>query len=825
MNTPSAREDGEPIPVSAPADLPLEPLVEPPNLEIPPVTKQYLRSMLRYWAEGNRFFFTDGSAVVELSVLSDEIFRVRLAPEGQFLNDFSYAVLQQQPHTSHVSVVETADYVAVSTCMVRCQITKSDFRFSFYNENGVLINHDLLPLHWEENVAFGGYYVYATKQCQSGEGFFGLGDKPMELNRAGRRFRLWATDAYQYERYSDPLYKSIPFYIGLHAGMAYGIFFDNTFPTYFDFGHEDPHATSFWSEGGEMNYYFIYGPTMADVVRRYSWLTGTMPMPPLWALGYHQSRWSYYPAERVKEVVDTFRRKKIPCDVLHLDIDYMDGYRCFTWNHKLFPAPKKMIEELGHRGCKVVTIIDPGIKVDENYWVYQQGNQHNHFCRRSDDYFMEGHVWPGRCRFPDFTRKQVRQWWGGLFRELVDQGVTGIWCDMNEPAVFGMGTFPLDVRHDYDGFDCSHRKAHNVYGMQMARATYDGLRQLRPNKRPFVITRAGFAGTQRYACTWTGDNQATWDHLKLAAQMLQSLSLSGWSFAGSDIGGFTGSPDSELFLRWMQLGVFSPFMRVHSAGNTGQREPWVWGARMERMIKKTIELRYRLLPYIYSVFWEQSRYGLPVLRPLILLEPDNWESLRFDDCFCFGDKLLIAPVTERGVSVRPVYLPKGWWYQYCNLEFMEGGRIHEAYAPLDIVPIFVKAGSVIPEWVVRQYVGERNGHSPILSVYYGRERTESIFYEDHGDTFAYDQGVYAEKKFQVWGSDTVLVMEQQIDGLFEPPYDFYRLRIIGLPFAPAKVMLDSRVVRRIRKVPNKNILVLDIPKNFSRLEIRSEGSR
>ncbi|MCS6991504.1 MAG: DUF4968 domain-containing protein [Chitinophagales bacterium] len=796
-----------------------------PSLDVPPVTKQYLGAISNWRVEGNRLWLSDGRATVEMVVISDEVFRIRLAPHSQFLDDFSYAVTSLKGQLSHLDTHSDEQFLYLTTNALQCRIQLADGKMSFYDNDGYLINADRLPLHWEENVAYGGYYVYCSKQRRNDEIFLGLGDKPVSLNIAGKRLRLWNTDAYHYDQYTDPLYKSIPFYIGLHQGQAYGIFFDNSFQTFFDFGQEDPQTVSFWSEGGEMRYYFIYGPHPIDVIRRYAQITGTTPLPPIWALGFHQSRWSYYPEKRVRELAATFRQKKLPCDVIHLDIDYMDGFRCFTWNRRHFPNPKRLIADLAQQGFKTVLIVDPGIKVDEAYWVFKEGKEQNRFCRRGDDYFMEGHVWPGRCRFPDFTHPEVRRWWGGLFAGFIEQGVAGFWCDMNEPAVFGTGTFPLDVRHDYDGQGGSHRKGHNVYGMLMARATWEGVKKLRPDKRPFVITRAGYAGMQRYGCTWTGDNQATWAHLKLASLMLQRLSLSGVSFAGSDISGFVGNCEPELYVRWIQLGVFSPFMRVHSAGNSNQREPWTFGVKVERIVKKYMELRYRLLPYIYSVFWENSRYGFPVLRPLIVMEPHNPDTLKFEECFCFGDKLLIAPVVEPNAESRSVYLPKGLWYDYWCLQLYEGGRIHQVAAALDTLPLFVKAGTVLPEWPVMQYTGEKTVNPLPLNVFYAPYHVNSFLYEDHGDTFAYEQGVYCEKKFELQGSTFQLVLTQSMSGMFASPYDMYRIKLIGLPFVPGQVLADGRVVRGLKKVRSKNIYVVDVAKNFSRLEIHAhEGS-
>jgi alpha-glucosidase len=531
-----------------------------------------------------------------------------------------------------------------------------------------------------------------------------------------------------------------------------------------------------------------------DVVKRYQSLTGTHPMPPQWALGYHQCRWSYYPEKKVKEIAEGFRSRNIPCDAIYLDIDYMEGYRCFTWNKKHFPDPKTMIKELSSIGMKTVVMIDPGIKVDDNYWVFKEGKDNNYFCRRSDDYFMEGHVWPGRCQFPDFTNPKVREWWGGLYKELVDMGVAGVWNDMNEPAVFGSGTFPNDVRHHYDGHRGSHRKAHNIYGMQMVRSTYDGLKKLMRNRRPFTITRAGYSGMQRYGSVWTGDNIASWEHLIMGSIQCQRMSISGVPFCGTDIGGFSGEPDGELFTRWIQLGTFSPFMRAHSAGDTIEREPWSFGEPFESINRKFIELRYKLLPYMYSVFWEHHRYGFPILRPMIMLEQEQISNHYRQDEFTFGDKILICPVLEQGAVSRRVYLPKGAWYNYWSQEVLQGGSEHLISAPLDEMPIFVRAGSIIPEYPVMQYVGEKKIEEVILNVYYTDGEVNSFLYEDHGDTFAYEQDIYSEKKFNVKGDAGTLVIAQSVEGLYTPNYEIYSYNVIGLPFQVNSITIDDKEI-------------------------------
>ncbi|MES2386667.1 MAG: glycoside hydrolase family 31 protein [Bacteroidota bacterium] len=769
------------------------------------VAKQFLGEIRSCTVKGNTFYFRDVNSTLAVSIISDEIVRVRLAPQGAFLADFSYALQPYDFKLASLDFQEDEIFYRISTSVVEVQIDKRNFRVTFLDKMGTVINEDSHGIHWEENLDYGGFYLYSSKKLQPDENFYGLGDKATDLNLIRKRYSFWSTDAYAFERNTDPLYRNIPFYMGLHQGISYGIFYDNTFKSHFDFGLENANDVSYWVEGGEMNYYYIHGPHMMDVVKRYSNLTGTHPMPPMWALGYHQCRWSYYPEDKIMDLAKQFRDRQIPCDALYLDIDYMDGYRCFTWHPKHFPNPKRMLDALHEQGFKTVVIIDPGIKADPDYPVWKSGHEEGLFCRRADDYYMEGPVWPGRCQFPDFTNPRAREWWGPLHQELMDLGVDGIWNDMNEPSVFGTGTFPNDVRHDYDGHKASHRKAHNVYGMQMVRATYEGLLKIQKNKRPFTITRSAYSGVQRYASAWTGDNIGTWDHLKLAGIQCQRMSMSGISFVGSDIGGFTGSPSAELFVRWIQMGVFAPLMRAHSAGDTPEREPWSFGPETEAICKKFIELRYRLLPYIYSAFWENHKFGFPILRPVIMIEQDIPTNTYRQDEFTFGDKILVCPVLEPGASGRIVYLPRGGWYHMFTNKYYAGSQEHYIEAPIDDMPVFVRAGAVVPEYPVMQHTHDIKLSELFLNIYYADYAVNSFMYEDHGENLAYQQDIYTEKKFLYQGDENGFSLSQKATGLYTPRYDTYSIRLIGLSFEKFSIKVDGKAIKYNRDESNGTI--------------------
>lgn len=774
--------------------------------------------------DGNKFYLHCPQTTLEVVVCTARIIRFRFSPEGFFGNDFSYALEVAGGYPSepcNYELVEVQDEYHILTDSLTCKISKT-LHISIFNKDGKLISEDERGFHWENHEKYGGDIIYSSKKIQEQESFFGLGDKPNTLNIRGLRFENWGSDTYGFEKTTDPLYKNIPYFMGLHNGLAYGIFFDNTFRTRFDFGHERSDVCSFWSKGGEMNYYFIYGPDLIEVVESYSLITGRPELPPLWSLGYHQSKWSYFPEERVKEVATQFREMEIPCDALHIDIDYMDGFRCFTWDKERFPDPGRMITELEADGFKTVTIIDPGIKIDKDYTVYREGVEKKYFCRRADGPLMKGEVWPGLCHFPDFTDPEVREWWAGLFQSFMESGMHGIWNDMNEPALMDIGTFPNDTRHDYDGDPCSHRKAHNVYGMQMARATYHGIKKAMFPRRPFSLSRTGYSGIQRYAAVWTGDNLATWEHLWMANIQCQRLSISGVSFCGSDIGGFIGDSNGELYTRWMQMSAFHPFFRTHSSRDYADQEPWSFGEPYTQAIKKAIELRYQLLPYLYSVFWRHVESGTPMILPLVFLDQHDKETYYRMEEFALGRNLLICPIARAEADGRYMYLPEGQWYNYWTGELIEGKKEIWVDATLETFPFFVRAGSVIPHFPIMQYVGEKQIEMLDLHVYVSENTCTSELYEDSGDFYDFQQGNFRLRSFVQKSDKNSLSIQQLNKGRFNSEYSNYRIIVHGLSFIPAGFWLDgTREVfgEIVKDIPE--VFIFEVDKGFEELELLS----
>jgi len=793
------------------------------NTELEQKGNQFPNQIISFSRDTDTFYFTtENGVVLELTALRNSAFRFRYATDLTFQPDFSYAISPEASRGyNSLEWEETEEHYEIWTPKVKVCINKKNLKVKILDAAGNLVNEDELGFHWEENYTHGGNLVKMSKVTRTSESYYGLGDKATHSNLKGKRLNNWVTDQYGYGKDQDPLYKAIPFYVGLHSGIAYGIFFDNSFRTFFDFAHERRNTTSFWADGGEMNYYFFYGPEMSRVVQAYTNLTGTPELPPLWALGFHQSKWSYYPESRVKEIAAKFRELNIPCDAIYLDIDYMDGFRCFTWDKEKFPDPKRMIDELYADGFKTVAMIDPGIKVDRDYWVYKEALENDYFCKRADGPLMRGKVWPGVCSFPDFTNPEVRKWWSGLYKTLMSEtGVHAVWNDMNEPAIMEVPskTAPLDTRHDYDGHRCSHRKAHNIYGTQMIRATYEGVKKYVFPKRPFVITRAAYSGAQRFASTWTGDNVATWEHLWIANVQVQRLCMSGFSFAGSDIGGFTEQPSGELFARWVQLGVFHPFFRVHSSGDHGDQEPWSFDPEVTDIVRSFIELRYQLLPYIYTAFWKYVERGEPMLKSLVYYDQQDQQTHFRTDEFIFGDHILVCPVQEPNAKGRRMYIPRGKWHNFWTGEVVEGGVERWVVADLDKIPLFIKAGAVIPKYPIQQYVGEKELETLELDVYFTLGTEQSSIYEDAHDGFDYKKGDFSDRKFKLEGKKNELILQQFKNGTYVTPYKTLSLNFIGLPFKVNTIQVDNV------KVPLESVKMngsnsIEITKEFTELHI------
>ena len=483
-------------------------------------------------------------------------------------------------------------------------------------------------------------------------------------------------------------------------------------------------------------------------VNEYTNLTGKTPLPQLWTLGYQQCRWSYAPEQRALEIAKTFREKNIPCDTIYLDIDYMDDFRVFTWDNKKFKNPKAFTDELKSMGFKVVTIIDPGVKVDKGYKIYDEGLKNGYFATDKDGMVYKNTVWPGDSVFPDFMNSQVRKWWGNNQKIMFNLGIAGIWNDMNEPASFN-GPLPEDIVFNNDGTLVTHKEIHNVYGHMMDKATYEGIKEA-TNKRPFVVTRACYAGTQKYSTVWTGDNQSTWEHLRMSLPMLMNIGLSGMAFCGTDVGGFGFDCTGELLSRWVQVGTFTPLFRNHSTIGSREQEPWAFDEITEEINKKYIKLRYKFIPYLYDMMHKCEKSGAPIISPLLYNYQNDKKTYEINDEFMFGDNVLVSPVVEQGARQKLVYLPKGnSWIDYWTGEEFEGGQYIIKDAPLDICPIYIKTMSIISNGEDVNYIGEKDTECLNLSIYLCDKKGEGkyIAYNDDGESFDYKNGRFNEYEF------------------------------------------------------------------------------
>ena len=678
------------------------------------------------------------NAKFNLYVIDNNIIRFRYTNKKEFSPAPSYAVVYENKKPVPFTFEDKGKFYRLATDELIVTVSKTPCRVSVFDKNMNLINEDSHSF----GVSFDGEEVRCFKTLFSDERFFGLGEKSDGLEKRGKQYTMWNSDFPQYTSKIDPLYVSIPFFIGMREHKSYGIFFDNTYKSYFNMGASNNRFYWFGAEGGEMNYYFIHGPDMKRVITSYTMLTGRMQLPPMWALGYQQSKWSYYPESKVKSIAQTFRDKKIPCDVIYLDIDYMNGYRVFTWNKDRFPNPVEMLSELKNEGFKIVPIIDPGVKADTNYFAAKEGVHKELFVKYPDGQYYEGEVWPSWAYFPDFTKQKTRDWWAEKLSTMLKEGVEGFWNDMNEPSVWGQA-FPDIVQFDDNGFSADHKKIHNVYALNMVKAGMECFNKYSPDKRHFMLTRAGFAGTQRYSAVWTGDNSSTNADLTAACIMPQSMGISGLAFVGSDVGGFVGMPSANLYIRWMELGSLSPFFRGHSATNQPDKEPWAFGNEVEYNVRQIIDLRYRLLPFLYNEFYNASQTGLPIMRPMFLNYQDDKEcySSNAQYQFMIGNNLLAAPVLNDYDTFKKLYLPGGKWIDWWTNKIYDGEKWIIVSAPINRIPLFIKEGAVIPMQEVQQYTGEKKIDELELVIYPSQKSSYNL-YQDDGISFDYKKGIY-----------------------------------------------------------------------------------
>jgi alpha-glucosidase len=763
-----------------------------------------------------------GPALMQITALRDDVLRVRVGSAGQLPEDASWAVMPASRAASvQVTQESSGSAVGFKTAELRVTVRRDPLELRVTD----LAGHVIAASFPGRPIEYNGTSFRVYMSSPENEHYFGLGDKPGPLDRRNEAFVDWNTDAFGWQESTDPIYKSIPYFITLRNGVAGGIFLDNTWRTSFDFNKEYRDAYSFGAPNGPLDFYILYGPEPKQVVKTWAWLTGRTPLPPLWALGYQQSRYSYNPESEVRRIAAKLRSERIPADVIWLDIDYQYKNRPFTVDPEQFPHFEQMVRDLKSEHFKTVVITDLHVADVPNagYKPYEEGKAGDHFVKNPDGSTYVGIVWPGKSVFPDFTQKQSRDWWGTLYADFVKDGVAGFWNDMNEPALFGVPskTMPDDVVHRIEepGFatrTATHLEIHNIFGMENSRGTYEGLLKLEPDKRPFVMTRASFAGGQRYAATWTGDNSSTWNHLRQSIPQLLNLGLSGFAMSGADVGGFAGSPQPELLTRWLEAAAFEPIDRDHTAKGSAPQEPWENGTPEDVNIRRRyIEERYRLMPYLYTTAEEMSRSGLPIMRPLFLDFPNTVADGAVDPAiqneFMLGDDLLVSqsPYPDE-LDDYFVSLPAVGWYDYWSGAKVAGGMPHKAIdnsdVPpgvqethnLDTLPVFVRAGAIVPEQPLVESTDEKPQGPLTLRVYppLGVEKDCSgSLYLDDGETFAFRQGQYLREKFTCRLTEQgIIVMVNPPEGSYAPWWKLLQVQVYGAarPAAEANyTSLDS----------------------------------
>lgn len=757
----------------------------------------------------------DGGERLRVQVLRADVLRIQISRNGRFEEKPTCAVVDGGTEAlggeREFSVEETAETVRIVTAAMTLTVGKAPFRLDAHRADGSVIFETAVD---DES---GEPWTYATlndewvvtRRCEASDSFYGLGEKTGRFDRKGRDFTLWNTDVLnpntdgeykakypgndprgdQKSTEFDPYYVSIPFFYHQASGQAAmaGFFFDCSRRARVEFSEPEQYRLHF--AGGQYTEYVFAGPEMRDILAAYTTLTGRMLPPPLWALGHHQCRWHPYTQETLEALGEDYRQRLIPCDTLWLDIDYMDEYRVFTWNREMFPEPQAMLERLRDQGFRVITIIDPGVKHEPGYRVFDEAQQGDLLCRTAEGTIYVGQVWPGRTAFPDFSLEETRRWWGGLNAAHVQSGLAGIWNDMNEPAT---GDIPGEAMAFQHG-TAPHGHYHNEYGTLMAMGTVEGLLAARPDLRTFVLTRAGSPGIQRYAANWLGDNCSRWEHLWLSIPMAMGFGVSGQPFVGADVGGFIENTHLELLVRWYQYGALTPFFRNHNCAHQHDQYPWTFGEAVENLCREAIELRYRLMPYIYAAFLAAAETGVPVQRPLILEYQDDPAARHVDDQYLFGRDLLVAPVYRAGQTARNVYLPAGAWYDRDG-EVVEGPRWVTADAPLESMPFFVRGGSVLPMWP--EAPASTMGYQPTtinLHVFLPTAdgETRSVLHEDDGVTFARKDGAFYRTELTLRRADGEITLEAAVSGAGYPEFARTEFRVVFHGEVGGEVTVDG----------------------------------
>ncbi len=742
-----------------------------------PLSNPYDISSAKSLPSGGSFWFACVNDKVDLEVhfLAPDLVRItwRTAstpvPYAIARQDWAVVDLDREVNASEYSLVSSALRVTIMP----------DGGIRFTDRGGNLVREELPP-------EFNGERFIHRALLDPDAHIYGLGERAAPLNLRGGSYRMWNSDQRGgYGPGKDPIYTCIPVYLELHDSGSYLAFYENYYPATFSFTETIEAAF----EGGTLRYYIAAGKP-DRLLQLYTELTGRAPLPPRWALGYHQSRWGYRNEADIRSLIEGFHKNNLPVSAVHLDIDYMQGFRVFTINEKNFPDMAALSHDLEGQGIKMVAILDPGVKVDRRYFMYQEGVKENMFCTRPNGKTMVGLVWPGRAAFPDFTDPKARLWWGEQYQRLLQAGIAGFWHDMNEPVSFsawGEMRLPLSTRHCMEGRQGDHRQGHNIYGLLMARSGYEGLRRLRAETRPWIVTRSGWAGFQRYAWNWTGDVNTSWEALSQTVRTVLNLGVSGQPYSGGDIGGFNGNPSAELYTRWFQVSAFFPFFRTHSAKDLERREPWSFGEQTTSIIRAYLMLRYQLIPLFYSLAYETSQTGAAIIRPLFWEFPQERRLWDVGDAFLVGSSLLVAPILKEGAQKRSIALPPGGWYSFWDDTLYSGDQGEfEVPVSLENIPLFVREGSLLP--LLENDILNLHFYPPV-KVGPAQEHVALSLYSDAGDGYPSGPEDWRVDRFSVHSMQSETVIRRENEGAYPFPYSQIRFHFHGEK--PKSVQIDQ----------------------------------
>jgi alpha-glucosidase len=747
---------------------------------------------------------SDGSAL-SVAICSGSVLKIWYAPTGRFVrNNTSFAVINDQLEKDVVlQAKEYAGYYEFYTSLLRVRINKNPLQVQVFDKYYQKL---LFSDYKGQGHTHNGTRTAAYKVMRPDEHFFGLGEKTGKMDRRGSAYKMWNSDKPCYDTKEDPLYKSIPFFM---SNYRYGIFFDNTHKTEFKFGTESDGYYSFEAPDGAMLYYFIFGKDYKEIIGQYVALTGQPIMPPKWAFGFSQCRGLLTNEALTREIAAGYRERRIPCDIIYQDIGWTNGLQTFDWQPDNYQNPKQMLDDLNRQGFKVIVSQDPVVS-QETCTQWEEADRLGYFVKDSATGKTYDMPWPwgGNCGVVDFTVPEVADWWGVYQQKPLDDGVRGFWTDMGEPA-WSNEEAPerLNMQH-YAGM---HSEIHNVYGLTWDKVVKEQFEKRNPNQRIFQMTRSAYAGLQRYTFGWTGDSGNAddllqgWKQLANQIPVILSAGLGIIPFITTDITGYCGDitdypAASELFVRWLQFGIFNPLSRLHHEGNNAV-EPWLFGEQAEKIAKKVIEFKYRHLPYIYTYAREAHDKGLPVMRPTFLEYPADDETFTADEQFMFGKELLIAPVVKKGAMTKQVYFPEGTWIDYNDKKTTyTGEEWHTVEAPLERTPVFVKSGSIIPTMPVVQYVNERRVYPIIFDIFPAAIGTATFeLYEDEGEDLGYLSDAFAKTPvhFKSTGKEHELTVEPRKGQGYEAPSPRNLVFRVFMKTAPEKVTIQGKNSKKV----------------------------